>query len=803
MTPEGQRDPNAMSVVHHCIYENLVTVASKGNSMHALFVVGRVMMLPRHFFHNNKGEPLEQGELFHVLWYENVFMEAYDPKRRVDINGDTVLYNCSANVVAFKDIRKHFIKDADLGTKSRFPALLCLFSRGIPYLQQLDIQRSTRPIEVPFDLTFQYSAEDRGNVIEKHQGWVYEAQTEPGACGGPLVVMDTSVVRKIVGIHVAATPAKSFAAAMLVTQEMIESGFVKFPPMVLNPGLLPAGIIESVTDDMMVPQGNFSILGKLAKKIHSPIKSKIVPSLIHGKIFKPVTAPSVLHPRDPRLIDPVSPFRQGVEKYGRVAPIIDQTIVAAIRNHFLDWFSDWDMEMDRKVASERVAINGVKGLEHCLPLPMDTSPGYPYNQRERIRMQNEVGKVWLFEGGPGNWMINDSELRMAVDARIALGKRGMRPKSLWLDCLKDERRSLEKISQGKTRVFTIPPVDFTIVFRMYTISFTTNFIANNKKFFSAVGIDPESSDWTQLMKYLESNSDLGFAGDYSGWDGNISPIMIEECANLVNAWYADSDENQLLRKVLFDEIAHTPQAFLTTAYMTHIGNPSGNPLTAIMNTIVNAMYLRYCWMKLAPAEFRSLASFEENVRDKILGDDNIISVRPQVREFYNPDTLAEELAKLNLTYTSATKDGKAEWLPIEKLTFLKRGFRKGDYGLWLPLMDKKTIQELTNWIRLSDFKTEEEMTLDNCNEALRFAFFYGLDYFKELRSKIVPLLRQKHIVKDWDYFYSWFYEVQTRETGWVTKLVDLRRARDNATLQVTNETDSPKAEDPKVTHTST
>jgi len=755
MKPEGQSDSNAMSIVDNRIYPNLVTVAREGNSMHALFIAGRVMLLPRHFFHDYRGAPIQPGAIFHVLWYEAVFMESYDPTRRVDINGDSVLYECSPNVPGFADITKHFIKDSDLSSKSEFRALLCMFSQALPFIQSIDIARNTKPVDVPFDARIEYSSEERGNIIQYHQGWTYQAETSPGSCGSPLVVLDTSMARKVVGIHVAATPAKNYAAAMLVTQEMLEKGLARFGRILKNSGMLPPGVIES-DEGIMCPQGNFSLIGKLAKRVHVPATTKIRPSIIHAKLFVPTTAPAVLTPRDPRLEVSIHPLKAGVEKYGNVAPLFDMTILQKVSKHMNLIFKQWTHEMPKEVVSEFVSINGHPGYSGFEPLPMDTSPGYPLNQLKKA--PGEVGKSFLFSGEPGKREVSSTELRQMIDLRLAFAKKGLRSKSLWLDCLKDERRPLAKIAQGKTRVFTIPPVDYTIAFRMYCGAFTTSFIQNHQCFFSAVGMDPESSDWTQLMRRMQEYSDTGFAGDYSGWDGNISPIVIMEVCEIINRWYNDSEENQLVRRVLFDEIAHTPQAFLSTVYMTHIGNPSGTPMTAILNTIVNAMYIRYCWLRLAPATYASLSEFEKNVRDKELGDDNILSVRQQVRHFFNPDSLGDELAKINMTYTAATKDGKAQWLPLEQLTFLKRSFRLGERSLWLPLMDKNTIQELTNWVRESDFMTPREMTLSNCNEALRFAFFYGHDYFDDLYARLCEALpKDAMYLLDWDFLYNWFY----------------------------------------------
>ena len=157
---------------------------------------------------------------------------------------------------------------------------------------------------------------------------------------------------------------------------------------------------------------------------------------------------------------------------------------------------------------------------------------------------------------------------------------------MWIDTLKDERRKLEKISTGKTRVFTIPPVDFTLLCRKYFLAFAVHFYNQRRDSFTAVGITPESSDWDEMWRYLRESSDRGFAGDYSGWDGNLSPMFIAGVCEIINRWYDDGETNALVRRVLFDEMIHTQQVAMNLVYYTHVGNPSGNALTVIINTIV-------------------------------------------------------------------------------------------------------------------------------------------------------------------------------------------------------------------------
>jgi len=765
-------DENAIEVTNSCILGNLVDIENDRFNMHGLMIGGRLLMAPNHFFQDREGNIFPQGVWLKIRAGDVFFRQQFNPTKLVRVGQDVAIYECDSAVRAFRDIRHHFMREEDKIMHYTFPGMLASLQRnGRPLLTQITTVTGNTDV-------FQYalSEEDileerRFREIRTHQPiyqgasvlfrqftcWFYEAPTTNGTCGAPLIAMSKVAPRKLIGIHVAGKAGK-VGVAHPVTQQMIAEAVEKLKPLINLALPIPADLNADLGFCNLVLEGNFSRFGTIARSIYVSDKTKLKPSPLFGKVYPMKTAPSVLTKFDIRNLHSLSPLKEGVQKYGNICPLVNQITLDRVVDGIWFLMKDLDSEYPRQVVSEKIALNGVEGIDFMDPMNMYTSPGYPYNQV----ILGKKGKFGLIQGDEGNrnYEVYDYLLRTKLDQRWEYLMHGKRVESIWLDTLKDERRTLKKVIEAKTRVFTIPPVDFTIVARRLFMAFNTAFYANRLRFFSAVGIDPNSLEWTQMYNQLITNSRVGFAGDFAGWDGNLSPQFMQGCCTIINRWYNDSFENQRAREIIFDELIHTVQCSSNVIYSTHIGNPSGNPFTAILNTMVDAMYLRYVYLTLAPALYNSLAEFNKNVVDKEYGDDNIVSVTGPVLEFFNPTSIREELLKLNMDYTSANKNGPAKIQPIKDLTFLKRGFRITEDSFAVPLMDLQTITELVNWIRENQEIGDVRLCIDNVNDSLQFIYFYGRKTFEQHRNKILAVCTSQIALAlhDFAYFEDRFHK---------------------------------------------
>lgn len=770
MSTEGSIDNNALEVVQNRIIPHLARVSwvTKTNHLRTcavFFFHERLVLMPYHMVLEMDASVMADGTVLHFTYQDLTYSEIWSKERYLRIGRDAIVFQCSANVPNVKSTLNQFVNDADLDFAKKFEgAMITALSGGLPYMQRSRVPVTgniteaiaywDKELEASIPATASFSQLPVGDDVLYHrvrvmQAWEYKVDSQPGYCGGLLVAFHPSMMRKIVGMHIQGR-SDGRAIAQHITFEMLNKAVNHFRANAIPPVCkLEVPFDACVGDALVSVHGSLKTVARLTPGLYLNDRTKLVPSLLHGKMFKPETAPSVMSPHDPRNLKGSRPLQDGINKYAAPAPIIDVNTLKKVSNHLRFTLAKMLPTIDRRVLTEHEALNGIPGEEFLDGIRLDTSAGFPY-----VKETPASGKTGVLSGALINHSVAVSHplLRKNLDLRWTRALEGKRVPSVWVDCLKDERRPIEKIMDGKTRVFTIPPVDFTIIARRLFSAFNQAFYRSRVESFSAVGINPESSEWGDVYRRLRSVSMFGFAGDYSSWDGNICGAVMLEVCHLINQWYDDDVKYQLARQVIFEELISTVQVAGDLVYLSNHGNPSGNPFTSILNTIANAIYLRYVWLRLAPPLERNLVSFDTHVRDFIYGDDNILAVTPIALNWYSPDKVSSEMESIGMIYTSANKKGRAAVQPIGELTFLKRGFRDDGLNIY-PVMEMRTIQELFNWAHLSKHTTLEEATVENVNNAFYFLYHRGKDIFDIFRAKLQLVASPDLMMKIFDYSY--------------------------------------------------
>jgi len=169
------------------------------------------------------------------------------------------------------------------------------------------------------------------------------------------------------------------------------------------------------------------------------------------------------------------------------------------------------------------------------------------------------------------------------------------------------------------------------------------------------------------------------------------------------------------------------------------GIPSGTDLTVIINTIVNELYLRVCWMCLVPSQYKDLMWYRKYVRTAIYGDDNLINVDQFFISYFNAILISQYLSQYAITLTPASKSGEfAESADLKQCTFLKNA--TGEFhSLFVPHMEYDALIEIINWIRPIKGISDDQLCEDNCNSMLMNLFFYGRARFNEVRDRILAI----------------------------------------------------------------
>jgi hypothetical protein len=735
-------DANASEIVKARVFPKIyrLTLLKGGEiakyGQNCFHLYGRVILANKHFFnHAEVGDVLELRDM-QGMTYEVPFM--IENLWKSDQDDDLAGYFCDLFIPAGKDNRKMVLQDSDLGYLNRVPATVCFQdAEGDAFYYDA----YARPMEHDVSLTQE--------KIMLRNGWYLDVNTAKGQCGGIMTIMNSRCPRKIAGMHCASVAKGTTAVSQLLTQELLEPLYKFMATKAINyitPPPLPALKCGEAEMASVPDFGNIEVVGILADRVPQGLGHHIVPSLVHDEIFLHETEPSVLSKNDERLCVDVDPMHKGIAKYGNVGkPYPQEDVNRAVEDLKRVVLS---MKPDRKprVLTEQEAINGCP-LDHFDRLDMQTSPGYPY---VKYRPPSESGKKWLFrnlkeEGEEPEYIIDDPLLRRRLDDRLRCAKKGQRIESQFSAQLKSERRPIEKIEQGKTRVFIMGPVDKTLADRMYFLDFCACLMKNRKRSFHSVGIDAGSSDWSELYWYLREMASEGFDGDHENFDGKFMTQWFRGILDVVNAFYNDGPTNALVRAVLIDEMIHKHVRVQNWLLYIHVGMPSGTAVTTIFNSCGNELEIKVVWLGLAkqsePVK-ANLVDYHSNVRPNVFGDDNLMTVRKAVQHWFNGETYSQYLLRYGRVYTPAKKDdAHVKVRQLSNLRFLKRGFRVDpniSYRVYSPI-ENRTVRELLNWV--TDRTDPEEQLILNYIDAQRFMFHEGYKSYSDFRTKCDPILR--------------------------------------------------------------
>lgn len=538
-------------------------------------------------------------------------------------------------------------------------------------------------------------------------GVSYSAATSSGDCGGILMHLNNRVPAKIVGVHVCGNG--TVGAAEIVTREMLPTKDELYA--------------QQLTFEFEPPSVTFvegiETLGDIPG-VWLPEKTNLRPFPWQNQLYPTARAPANLkHSRHPELLT------NGAAKFHGQRPAFPKHIVDKVERRVGHLISFWK-PLRETLISWTETIVGVPGLDFYDRINMSTSPGYPYN-REGLKKADLIDA----EGVPcERLLVRIDEVERMFDENVI-------PTFVWTDCLKDEKRKFVKVNSP--RLFDIPPVEFTILVRHYFLDFVAAMKANQATSFSAIGIDPFSADWNVMFQRLAAFSTIGFSVDFSKFDGFWDQDCAIGIANNINNWYdkhfptQNTPRHNKIRKILFFVMIHTYILSLKTLMLKHIGNPSGNPVTDVVNTLMHKYYDEIVWEHTYPNE-------EPQYEDKLYGDDGLKVVKKS-HSRYNLTNYQRVMNSYGITVTDSKKDGESyELKPLMELDFLKCDFVTHPYSknVVIAKIDIETIREMFNWYR--DVLTPQAAYESNMRGATKMMFAHGeqaYNHFFESLYKVV------------------------------------------------------------------
>ncbi len=431
-----------------------------------------------------------------------------------------------------------------------------------------------------------------------------------------------------------------------------------------------------------------------------------------------------------------------VEQHYKFDSIMLQKCIEGYANDILSQLSPGDLK-ECIILDRDCAINGQPGVKFIDKMKRNTSMGFPWRSKKTNYL--------IYEGQHDIWQDYvrfDEDFNKRVDNIIDLYMKGFRYSPIMTGQLKDEPISLKKILSGATRVFSSCPADWAVVVRMYLLPFI-RVMQNNKFIFEAApGTNATSLEWEQIYRHLTKfGTDRMIAGDYSAYDKNMSAHLILAAYDVIKivlkaaGW---SDENlQIISGIAYDT------AFPMTDFNGDLvefwgSNPSGHPLTVIVNCIVNSLILRYVWM----VKGNAIEDFQKYVALMTYGDDNILGVSPEISN-YNHTVLVEEFAKLGIKYTMADKDAESvPFLDIKDTSFLKRTWvYESELKSHVARIEHASIDKMLLKYVPSKVLCPEAHSIEVINCALREYFFYGRQTFEEKRKMFYEIMKEAQILE--------------------------------------------------------
>jgi hypothetical protein len=475
-----------------------------------------------------------------------------------------------------------------------------------------------------------------------------------------------------------------------------------------------------------LPEGNANVYGSFAGFKPAP-KSKVCATPLQGVMeehfaYKCGFGKPAMEGWEPWRKNVVEMVKPTVN-YRRTT--LDACVASFTADILRELPAGWEKEL--MFLSRRASVNGLPGVKFIDKMNTNTSMGFPWAETKKRHLIADVTEDYP-EG-----VTFTEEVWERVEKIEALYAEGKRCYPVFTAHLKDEPTAQAKILAKKTRVFTGAPVDWSIVVRSRLLPFIRLLQKNKFVFEAGPGTVCQSMEWTKVHTYLTAfGENRIIAGDYGKFDKRMIADFILAAYKIIGDVYkaAGFSDEEVREIACIGEDTAFPLVNMNGDLMEFFGtNPSGHPLTVIVNSLVNSLYMRYCYVQLNPD--RECCSFKENVHLFTYGDDNIMGVKQGI-DWFNHTGIQAELAAIGVEYTMADKESASvPFVNIRDVQFLKRSWRfDEDVGAFLCPLELTSIHKsLTAWVPSSSIDEYAQMVAVISSANSEF-FFYGRETFE-------------------------------------------------------------------------
>jgi hypothetical protein len=594
----------------------------------------------------------------------------------------------------------------------------------------------------------------------------YEADLSSGDCGSLIFSRDGNFQnRMVLGMHVAGDKKIGFSTMMTYEDSM---------DMMIDCDLKVLAFHEEEEPDFIdynnniVPQSTLQSIGTIHKD-EAPgavFSSDIIKSRFYGKLPDPFNVithiPAKLAPFTNSLGELIDPGAISLLNYKKSPGCIPYEYITKAAENYESLIRNCSISYphERNVIDIKEALHHFRDVK---PIASSTSPGHPMVLPKYVNLKKKYFKA-IEKNRLEEAEDYFQQIAMEVERVIVLYKKFTRPFFMYVDNNKDETRKREKALKGLTRMFSGCPFIMLIVFRMYFGSFMDMYFGANVNIGSAIGVNPYSMEWDKLARRLQQFGQqqckwLVGAGDFSCFDGHQQVCILQPILGIIVNWYGGNytSEDNRIRYFMWSEITNSRHAFRGLFYEWYSSLPSGNPMTAIINTMYNNMVFRIAF-QFARCD---IDTFNEDVYMVALGDDVLFSVSQGLREVFNELTMPEFMSRCGMVYTNELKENAVlPFRELEEVEFLKRSFVK-HRGLnrWIAPLRMESIINMLVWTKRDKKNVSADQTaVDNVGVALREitlhgreAFEYWFDVLNKLWQSQYPEVEMKGIISgDYD-----------------------------------------------------
>jgi hypothetical protein len=573
-----------------------------------------------------------------------------------------------------------------------------------------------------------------------HDSYVTQVKvpTESGQCGSPYL-MQTPQGPVLLGIHVAGKGAK--AESLFFSQTLINQFLGREERIVPDAPKLSAqskqrevGELSKKSVFRYIDHGSATVYGsftgfKIAPK--SRVEQTPMNAFLQEKGYSTKYTAPVMSGWKPwriaalDLVNPVTDIDMSSLKY--VTEQFAQTILKELAPEEIKLLNVYD---------DFTALNGAAGVTYVDKMNRNTSAGNPWKKSKKYFLTAIAPRGENLEPVEASDEIMD-RMKEIIDNY----KNGKRAHPNFCAHLKDEPVTHKKREMGKTRVFSGAPFDWSLVVRKYYLSMIRVIQRNKFIFEAAPGTICQSSEWGDIYKYLATFGENQIvAGDYKAYDKRMPPAFIKAAFHVMITICMSSknfdEEDILIMKGIAEDTAYPLTDFNGDLVEFYGSNPSGHPLTVIINSLVNSLYMRYVYYMLNPND--EVETFRQNVKLMTYGDDNIMGVSKET-PWFNHTTIQETLGRMGITYTMPDKTSESvPYIDISQASFLKRTWRFDEelQEYLCPLEHESIEKSLMVWTRSKTICWEEQV-IAVVSSAIQEYFFYG----KQTYNKRLLLLK--------------------------------------------------------------